>query len=256
MSPREQVSRTIRTAAGRGQPALVAYLTAGFPSRERFRDHLRALAEAADVVEVGVPFTDPMADGVTIQRASLAALAQGVSLAWILEEIAALRGLTAPLLLMSYLNPLLSFGIARLAECAARAGVSGFIVPDLPLDESSDVSAALAEHQLALVQMVTPVTEPQRLAQLCAASQGFVYAVTMTGTTGRNVAVPSGVLDYLDRVRAASPLPVCAGFGIRSREQVERLAGHVDGVVVGSALIEVLERGEDAGAFLRGLRAG
>ena len=256
MSPREQLSRTIRTAAGSGQPALVAYLTAGFPSRERFRDHLRALAEAADVVEVGVPFTDPMADGVTIQRASLAALAQGVSLAWILEEIAALRGLTAPLLLMSYLNPLLSFGIARLAECAARAGVSGFIVPDLPLDESSDLSAALDEHQLALVQMVTPVTEPQRLAQLCAASQGFVYAVTMTGTTGRNVAVPSGVLDYLDRVRAASPLPVCAGFGIRSREQVERLAGHVDGVVVGSALIEVLERGEDAGAFLRGLRAG
>jgi len=256
MSPREQLSRTIRTAAGSGQPALVAYLTAGFPSRERFRDHLRALAEAADVVEVGVPFTDPMADGVTIQRASLAALAQGVSLAWILEEIAALRGLTAPLLLMSYLNPLLSFGIARLAECAARAGVSGFIVPDLPLDESRDLSAALAEHQLALVQMVTPVTEPQRLAQLCAASQGFVYAVTMTGTTGRNVAVPSGVLDYLDRVRAASPLPVCAGFGIRSREQVERLAGHVDGVVVGSALIEVLERGEDAGAFLRGLRAG
>jgi len=256
MSPREQLSRTIRTAAGSGQPALVAYLTAGFPSRERFRDHLRALADAADVVEVGVPFTDPMADGVTIQRASLAALSQGVSLAWILEQIAAVRGLAAPLLLMSYLNPLLSFGIARLAECAARAGVSGFIVPDLPLDESRDLSAALAEHQLALVQMVTPVTEPQRLAQLCAASQGFVYAVTMTGTTGRNVAVPSGVLDYLDRVRAASPLPVCAGFGIRSREQVERLAGHVDGVVVGSALIEVLERGEDAGAFLRGLRAG
>ena len=254
MSPREQLSRTIRTAAGSGQPALVAYLTAGFPSRERFRDHLRALAEAADVVEVGVPFTDPMADGVTIQRASLAALAQGVSLAWILEEIAALRGLTAPLLLMSYLNPLLSFGIARLAECAARAGVSGFIVPDLPLDESSDVSAALAEHQLALVQMVTPVTEPQRLGQLCAVSQGFVYAVTMTGTTGRNVAVPTGVLDYLDRVRAASASPVCAGFGIRSREQVERLRGHVDGVVVGSALVEVLERGEDPGAFLRGLR--
>jgi tryptophan synthase alpha chain len=102
--------------------------------------------------------------------------------------------------------------------------------------------------------MVTPVTEPQRLAQLCAGSQGFVYAVTMTGTTGRNVAVPAEVLEYLDRVRAASPLPVCAGFGIRSRAQVERLRGHVDGVVVGSALIEVLERGEDPGRFLRGLR--
>ncbi len=254
MSPREHISSAVRTAAARGQPALVAYLTAGFPSRERFRDQLRALALAADVVEVGVPFTDPMADGVTIQRASLAALAKGVSLAWILEELAALRGLEAPLLLMSYLNPLLAFGIARLAESSACAGVSGFIVPDLPLDESSEVRAALADRQLALVQMVTPVTEPQRLAQLCAGSQGFVYAVTMTGTTGRNVAVPTGVLDYLDRVRAASPLPVCAGFGIRSREQVEKLRGHVDGVVVGSALVEVLERGEDPGAFLRGLR--
>ena len=254
MSPRAQVNAAIRTAAARGAPALVAYLTAGFPSRERFREHVRALADAADVIEVGVPFTDPMADGVTIQRASLAALAQGVSLAWILEELTALRGLRAPLLLMSYLNPLLAFGIARLAASAARAGVAGFIVPDLPLDESSELRAALDERQLALVQMVTPVTEPPRLAQLCAGSQGFVYAVTMTGTTGRNVAVPAEVLAYLDRVRALAPLPVCAGFGIRSREQVERLRGHVDGVVVGSALIEVLERGEDAAAFLRGLR--
>ena len=254
MSPREQVSEAIRVAAARGQPALVAYLTAGFPSRERFRDNLRRLADSADVIEVGVPFTDPMADGVTIQRASRAALAQGVSLAWILEELAAVRGLRAPLLLMSYLNPLLAFGVGRLAEHAARAGVAGFIVPDLPLDESSELRAALDERQLALVQMVTPVTEPQRLTQLCAGSQGFVYAVTMTGTTGRNVAVPAAVLDYLDRVRAASALPVCAGFGIRSRDQVERLRGHVDGVVVGSALVEVLERGEDPGEFLRKLR--
>jgi tryptophan synthase alpha chain len=256
MSPREHISSAVRTAAARGGPALVAYLTAGFPSRERFREHLRALADVADVIEVGVPFTDPMADGVTIQRASLAALAQGVSLAWILEELTALRAIRAPLLLMSYLNPLLAFGVGRLAESAARAAVSGFIVPDLPLDESSELRAALDERQIALVQMVTPVSEPQRLAQLCAGSQGFVYAVTMTGTTGRNVAVPAAVLDYLDRVRAASPLPVCAGFGIRSPEQVERLRGHVDGVVVGSALVEVLERGDDPGAFLRGLRPG
>ena len=256
MSPHEQISTAVRRAAAQGEPALVAYLTAGFPSRERFREHLRALALASDVVEVGVPFTDPMADGVTIQRASLAALAQGVSLAWILEELAVLRALPAPLLLMSYLNPLLAFGIDRLAATAADAGVCGFIVPDLPLDESSELRSALDARELALVQMVTPVTEPQRLGRLCAGSQGFVYAVTMTGTTGRNVAVPAGVLDYLDRVRAASPLPVCAGFGIRSREQVERLRGHVDGVVVGSALVEVLERGEDPSAFLKGLRPG
>ena len=253
MSPREHVSAAIRVAAAKGEPALVAYITAGFPSRERFREHLRTLAAAADVIEVGVPFTDPMADGVTIQRASLAALAQGVSLAWILEELAALRGIGPPLLLMSYLNPLLAFGVGRLAAGAAAAGVAGFIVPDLPLDESSELRDALDERQIALVQMVTPVTEPQRLAQLCAGSEGFVYAVTMTGTTGRNVAVPAEVLAYLDRVRAIARLPVCAGFGIRSREQVERLRGHVDGVVVGSALVEVLERGEDPGEFLRAL---
>ena len=254
MSPRERITRSVRAAAARGTPALVAYLTAGFPQRERFRAHVEALAGAADVIEVGVPFTDPMADGVTIQRASLAALAQGTSLAWILEELAALRGIRAPLLLMSYLNPLLAFGIDPLAESAARAGVCGFIVPDLPLDESAELRAAFEERQLALVQMVTPVTGARRLAEICEGSHGFVYAVTMTGTTGKNVAVPDEVLDYLDRVRACSPLPVCAGFGIRGREQVERLRGHVDGVVVGSALVELLERGEDAAAWLRGLR--
>jgi tryptophan synthase alpha chain len=254
MNPRHRISTAIRNAAARGEPALVAYLTAGFPRRESFRELVRALAAAADVIEIGVPFTDPMADGVTIQRASLAALAQGVTLKWILAELETLRDLTTPLILMSYLNPLLAFGIAPLATAAERAGVAGFIVPDLPLDESSDLRAALDTRQLALVQMVTPVTEPRRLQQLCGRSQGFVYAVTMTGTTGRNVAVPDTVLAYLDQVRASSPLPVCAGFGIRSREQVARLAGHVDGVVVGSALVEVLERGEDAAAWLATLR--
>jgi tryptophan synthase alpha chain len=255
MSPREHIAAAIRSAAARGEPALIAYLTAGFPERERFREQLRALAAAADVVEIGVPFTDPMADGVTIQRASRAALGQGVTLEWILAELAAQGGLRAPLLLMSYLNPLLALGLGSLARTAAAAGVSGFIVPDLPLDESNELRVALEPHELALVQMVTPVTDAARLAALCAGSQGFVYAVTMTGTTGRNVAVPDEVLAYLDRVRAASALPVCAGFGIRSRAQVERLRGHVDGVVVGSALVEVLERGEDPAAWLAQLRA-
>lgn len=254
MSPQARITAAIRASAARGRPALVAYLTAGFPQRERFREHVRALAAGADVLEVGVPFTDPMADGVTIQRASQVALAQGVTLRWILAELAALGDVGAPLLLMSYLNPLLAFGVGALAAAAAQAGVAGFIVPDLPLDESHELHEALAARQLALVQMVTPVTEPQRLQQLCARSQGFVYAVTMTGTTGRSVAVPDAVLAYLDRVRAASPLPVCAGFGIRSREQVARLAGHVDGVVVGSALVEVLERGGDPAAWLAALR--
>jgi tryptophan synthase alpha chain len=254
MKPHDRISASIRAAAAQGEPALVAYLTAGFPQRARFREDVRALAAAADVIEVGVPFTDPMADGVTIQRASVSALAQGVTLRWILDEIEALGELRAPILLMSYLNPLLAFGAVALATRARSAGVSGFIVPDLPLDEGSELRAALEAEGVALVPMVTPVTEPARLRQLCEGSQGFVYAVTMTGTTGKSVTVPEEVLRYLDRVRSLSAAPVCAGFGIRGREQVLRLRGHVDGVVVGSALVEVLERGEDPGPFLRALR--
>jgi tryptophan synthase alpha chain len=155
---------------------------------------------------------------------------------------------------MSYLNPLLAFGLRDLPDAAARAGVAGFIVPDLPYEESAELAAALDARELALVQMVTPVTPAERQRTLCAASQGFVYAVTMTGTTGRTVAVPDEVIRYLDGVRAASPVPVCAGFGIRNREQVERLRGHVDGVIVGSALVECLERNEDPARFLRSLQ--
>ena len=254
MSGRDAISSAIRAAAAQGEPALVAFLTAGYPSREKFRQHLQAVAAGADVVEIGVPFTDPMADGVTIQRSSQAALAQGVSLRWILRELEAMPRPKTPLLLMSYLNPLLAFGLRPLAEAAARAGVSGFIVPDLPLDESRELRAALDVQRIALVQMVTPVTKPERMRQLCAGSQGFVYAVTMTGTTGNNVAVPADVARYLDGVRELAAVPVCAGFGIRSRQQVELLRGHVDGVVIGSALVEVLERGEDVTEWLHKLR--
>jgi len=254
MLPHERIAAAIR-GAGSG-PALVAFLTAGYPQRAGFRAQLAEIAAAADVVEIGVPFSDPMADGMTIQRSSRVALEQGVTLAWILGELAALRGLKAPLLLMSYLNPLLNFGYERLAAASAAAGVCGFIVPDLPLDESEALRAALAPHGLALVQMVTPVTPPARLARLCAASQGFVYAVTMTGTTGASSALAPDLREYLARVRAAAPVPVCAGFGIRTRAQVEGLRGVADGVVVGSALVEVLERGESPGKFLESLRGG
>ena len=254
MKPRERISAAIHAAAARGQPAFVAFLTAGHPDKKRFREHLLAVASGADVVEIGVPFTDPMADGMTVQRSSQSALKQGVSLRWILAELRAMPRPSAPLLLMSYLNPLLQHGYAQLAQDALQSGVSGFIVPDLPFDEADDLRAALEPCGLALVQMVTPVTTDARMAQVCAASEGFVYAVTMTGTTGKNVAVPATVVDYLDRVRRVAKVPVCAGFGIRSREQVERLRAHVDGVVIGSALVEVLERGEDPGAWLRALQ--
>ena len=253
--PRERIAAAIRKPQVAGEPAIVAFLTAGYPSAKLFREHLAAVAAGSDVVEIGVPFTDPMADGVTIQRSSQAALKQGVSLRWILAELRAMQRPAAPLILMSYLNPLLNYGYERLAQDAAAAGVCGFIVPDLPFDEGEELRAALERTGVALVQMVTPVTLDARMAQVCAASQGFVYAVTMTGTTGKNVAVPESVVEDLERVRKVAPVPVCAGFGIRAREQVERLRGHVDGVVVGSALVEVLERGEDPTAWLRALRS-
>jgi tryptophan synthase alpha chain len=252
-APSERIAAALRHPKGDG-PALVAFLTAGYPSRERFREHVVSIANEADVVEIGVPFSDPMADGVTIQRSSEAALRAGVTLRWILQELQALPPHATPLMLMSYLNPLLAYGLPRLAVSAAQAGVCGFIVPDLPLDESAVLHAALAPQRLALVQMVTPITPPERLAEVAGASQGFVYAVTVTGTTGKSAAVPAQIAEYLQRVRAVSSVPVCAGFGIRSREQVEGLRGLVDGVVIGSALVEVLERGESPQQWLAALR--
>lgn len=255
MKPSDTISNAILAARSRGGPALVGYLTAGFPSRSRFKDDLTAVASACDVVEIGVPFSDPMADGTTIQRASFVALKDGATLPWILQELRSVpQPRAAPILLMSYLNPLLSFGLERLPLAAAEAGVAGFIVPDLPFEESAELRAALDGEGLALVQMVTPVTPEPRLGMLCRAAKGFVYAVTMTGTTGKSAQVPDDVLDYMDRVKRYSPVPVCAGFGIRSHEQVARFAPHVDGVVVGSALVETLERGEDVRTFLGSLR--
>lgn len=255
MAARDSISDAIRAAKGKGSPAIIAYITAGFPTKRGFRELLTQVGSAADVIEIGVPFTDPMADGTTVQRSSRVALEQGVSLKWILSELSAPGPKPkAPLLLMSYLNPLLAFGLDKLPKAAAEAGVAGFIIPDLPFEECSDMRQALDAYGLALVQFITPVTPPERMKTLCESTGGFVYAVTMTGTTGKNVAVPPEVLDYFARAKAVSPHPVCAGFGIRSHEQVAKLAPHIDGAIVGSALVEVIERGEDPAAFLRGLR--
>lgn len=255
LQPHERITAAIRKTTKAGGTALVPYITAGYPHKDRFIPTLTAIAGEADVVEVGVPFSDPMADGVTIQRASHAAIAAGVSLRWILDELTAAAPFAAPLVLMSYLNPLLNFGFKRLAEASVSAGVCGFIVPDLPIEESAGFSAALEAQGLALIQLVTPATPPERLKMLCTASRGFVYAVTVTGITGGAKELPAGVPAYLDRVRSLTSLPVCAGFGVRRAEQVRMLAPHADGVVVGSALVEQLEAGGDPVGFLRALRA-
>jgi tryptophan synthase alpha chain len=251
-----RLESALRAPAAAGRPALVAFLTGGFPTSEGFLDALLAVAEEADAVEIGVPFSDPMADGVTIQRASRAALEAGTTLEGILVQLDTVRP-AAPLLLMSYLNPLISYGLPRLARAAEKAGVDGLIVPDLPFEECGPLREAMAARGVALVQMVTPLTPPERAARLCRASRGFVYAVTTTGITGGRVAVPEVTQQYLARTRALSPVPVLAGFGIREANQVRAIAPHADGVIVGSALIERLENGgtpDQAARFLAGLR--
>jgi tryptophan synthase alpha chain len=253
--PREQISAALAAARPAGRAALVPFITAGYPDKDAFISTLRRIAEAGDVIEIGVPFSDPMADGVTIQRSSHAAIAAGVSLHWIIDQLRAAGDVGAPLVLMSYLNPLLAYGFEQLAKDAVAAGVCGFIVPDLPWEESAELRAVLDAEGLALVQLVTPATPPARLRQLCAGSQGFVYAVTVTGITGGDVELPADMTRYLDTVSELTELPVCAGFGVRHPEQVRLIARHVTGVIVGSALVEQLEAGADPRPFLQSLTA-
>ncbi len=239
---------------GDDAPAIVPYLTAGFPTGGRFSEAMAAVAAISEAVEIGIPFSDPMADGATIQESSRIALEGGATLESVISALESLAPLPCPLVVMSYLNPLMAFGFSRLLPRLAGVGVAGLVVPDLPLDESGELRDAAAEHGVGLVQLVTPVTEDERLRRLGEASEGFTYAVTMTGTTGGSAGVGSDVGGYLDRVRAVSRAPVLAGFGVRSADQVRSLVPHCDGVIVGSALVEVLGRDEDPVAFLAGLR--
>jgi tryptophan synthase alpha chain len=254
MKAHERVTAAIRAANDAGRTGLVPFVTAGYPEPKDFINTLKAVAREGDVVEVGIPFSDPMADGMTIQRSSFEALQKGVSLAWIFDELEKGGGFDAPLVMMSYLNPLLAFGYDRLADRALETGVCGFIVPDLPFEESDEIRAVLEAKGLGLVQLVTPATPDERLATLCAASRGFVYAVTITGITGGDAGLPADLAGYLDKVSAVSDIPVCAGFGIREAGDVAAVGAHAAGAIVGSALVEVLERGEDPTAFLNSLR--
>ena len=254
MKAHERVTKAIAAANDDGRTALVPFITAGYPEPKGFITTLQSVAAVGDVVELGIPFSDPMADGMTIQRSSFEALQKGVSLAWIFDELEESGGIDAPLVMMSYLNPLLAFGYENLARRALETGVCAFIVPDLPYEESDEIRSALEAQGLALIQLVTPATPDDRLQTLCSASKGFVYAVTITGITGGDTGLPVDLADYLDKVAAISKIPVCAGFGIREGADVAAVGKHAAGAIVGSALVEVLERGEDPATFLRSLR--
>jgi tryptophan synthase alpha chain len=254
MKAHERVTAAIRAANKAGRTGLVPFVTAGYPEPKDFISTLKSVAAVGDVVEVGIPFSDPMADGMTIQRSSFEAIKKGVSLRWIFDELGKAGEFDTPLVMMSYLNPLLAFGYEKLADRSLETGVCGFIVPDLPFEESAEIRAVLESRGLGLIQLVTPATPEGRLKTLCDASRGFVYAVTITGITGGDAGLPDDLAGYLDRVSAVSGIPVCAGFGIRQASDVAAVGAHAAGAIVGSALVEVLERGEDPTGFLTSLR--
>ena len=205
------------------------------------------------MIEIGVPFSDPMADGVTIQRSSHLAIENGVTLTWIFDQLREIK-LDTPIVLMSYLNPLYVFGMKELVEASIASGVDGFIVPDLPIEESKELNEQLMDADLALIQLVTPATPLDRIELISNQSTGFIYAVTVKGVTGGEDALSADVTDYLKQVQEISRIPVCAGFGIREKSDVEMIADYVDGVIVGSAIVETIEKGNSPTEFLDQLK--
>ena len=234
-------------------PALIPFITAGYPNAEDFKQTLFEISKKADVIEIGVPFSDPMADGVTIQRSSHMAIENGVTLKWIFNQLKEIN-LDTPIVLMSYLNPLYVFGMQELVKASLESGVDGFIVPDLPIEESKEFNGRLSEAGLALIQLVTPATPKDRIEMITNQSSGFIYAVTVKGVTGGEEALSADVTDYLKQVQEISKIPICAGFGIREKSDVEMLANHVDGIIVGSAIVETIEQGNSPTEFLDQLK--
>jgi len=254
MRARERITHAITEGRNTHGIALVAYVTAGYPAMEAFPTILKEACAQADVVEVGIPFSNPIADGGTLQATSREALANGASMRRIMDELARLKGtLDAPLLLMGYLNPLLAYGLDEFADEAEDAGVDGVIVPDLPL-EALDMAKPLTTIGMATIGMVSPVTRDDRLARIIEKATGFVYAVTSVGVTGQRRTDQADIVGYLKKVRNASSIPVCAGFGIREKAHVDTFRGACDGVIIGSALMEAVGEGRGIGPILKGLR--
>lgn len=247
-----------------GRKALIPFITAGDPSLESTVQAMHALVEAgADVLELGVPFSDPMADGPTIQRSSERALARGAGLSWVLDSVRAFRERDAdtPVVLMGYLNPVEIRGAERFGREAVAAGVDGVLLVDLPPEEADEYRAAFARHGLVLVSLASPTTPQARLARLATGSEGYLYYVTFAGVTGADRLDVGDAGQHLRALRTIATLPVYAGFGIRDAGSAAAMAAHADGVVVGSALVSALDGSADAqdaarraGDFLRPLR--
>lgn len=234
-----------------GRKGLIVYLCAGDPDLAASLALVPKLVDAgADIIELGLPFSDPLADGPVIQAAAHRALSKGVNTPQILDGVKALRtrGFAAPLVLMGSFNPVLAMGTARFLERARSAGVDGLIISDLPLDEAGDFSQAAQQHGIDVILLAAPTTSKERLVALGKATRGFLYFVSVKGVTGQRTELPSDLPARLDAVREASPVPVAVGFGISTPDQARALAAHADAVVVGSALVQAIHEsnGENA----------
>lgn len=247
---RARIAAAFEAALGEGRAALMPYFTLGYPDPQTSLEIVTAVSQAgADLIELGLPFSDPLADGPTIQHSTQVALEAGTNLAKCLDLVADLRarGVRQPLILMGYFNPILAYGLERFVEQAARAGADGFIIPDLPPEEAGELEAVCRAHDLALVYLVAPTSTPERLALAAQRTSGFLYLVSLTGVTGARASLSPDLQAFVERVRAqAQPdLPLAVGFGISTPEQAAAVAGLVEGVIVGSALIEAVSGADD-----------
>lgn len=239
-----RIDATLARCRREERKALVMFLTAGDPTMATTEALIPAIAEAgADILEIGVPFSDPMADGPTIQAASERALASGANLRDILEMIRRVRvRCDIPVVLFSYYNVLMRYGVDRLANDSTKAGIDGWLVVDVPAEEAAEIRPALDAHNLHLIPLMAPTTPDKRARRVLTQAGGFVYYITVTGVTGARKDVPPDLTDRLQALKRITDLPVMAGFGVSSPEMARKVSRHADGVVVGSALINLVSR--------------
>ncbi|MBM3940507.1 MAG: tryptophan synthase subunit alpha [SAR202 cluster bacterium] len=259
----ESIARAFEQARREQRPALIPYVTIGFPSSiEDTVAIVPAIEQAgADIIELGVPYSDPLADGPTIQAASERALRNGVNPRACIDVARRLReaGVRVPLLFMGYYNPILRHGVERYARDCADAGVDGLIIPDLPSHESAPMLAAMRPHHLALIRLLAPTSTEERIRSACAEAEGFIYCASVTGVTGARADLPPDLPAFVGRVRKHTSLPIAVGFGISERRHVESVARVAEGAIVGSRLIAVIdsappgERARRAAEFVAGL---
>jgi len=248
MTGLKHVSSAFQSTRDAGRAALMPYFTLGFPDPDTSIEIIESIASSgADLIELGMPFSDPLADGPTIQHSTQIALQQGTTVARCIELTAELRsrGVSQPLILMGYINPILAFGVERFVAEAAGAGADGFIVPDLPPEEAAAMEAACRAHQRALIFMLAPTSTPERVTAVVKRAAGFVYLVSLTGITGARSALSPDLEGFVERVGNQTRVPLAVGFGVSTPSQAKAVGSLADGVIVGSALIDAVEGTED-----------